>query len=603
MSDNTYLSLDEQSESIIKKNSISDYKAFTFLLRDAKPYKISILFAILLMILGALLLIISARLVGLFVENGLMARDLYTSLYLIVSIIFLEALSVFSIWYGKKRLSGCSSKIIYDIRKRLFNHIQKLPMSYYDRQPQGRIVTRITHDVEGIEEFFTSSLNQMLNASFITAIVIVAMLLTNFKLGVIILLSTIPIILFINFSRKKFRSLNRSISLSNSALNARLSEYLSGFRLIRSSGLENWSKDNYVKSAKDLLHVRLNANFYFGWMRPVISILCALPTICLVFYGGHMVLSGVLGVGMFVTFIRYCERFNHPIVTLARQFHVIQQAFTNAERVALFLQESTEDQTFTKSSLIIPNINRLEGNIKVDNLWMAYSKEDWILKEVSFCINSGETIGIVGITGSGKTTMASMFSRLYEFQLGEILIDDIPIRAYSREFIRNKIGSVSQDAVIFYGSLRENLIMDYRHLSDMDIMEACQYTGLLEIMRNANLSLDSEILDGGINLSVGERQLVSFTRVILKDPDILILDEATANIDNKYEEIVHNAFKKLAARQTCIIIAHRLSTIKDCDRILVFNRGRLVENGTHDGLLLKRGYFFNLHNANYFSSV
>lgn len=305
-------------------------------------------------------------------------------------------------------------------------------------------------------------------------------------------------------------------------------------------------------------------------------------------------MSGTMSVGLFVTFIRYCERFFQPIMTLAREIHVVQQAFTSTERVASFLSHAEEDVTLGKDGELSPK--HLDGAIDFNDVWMAYNKENWVLKGLDFKINAGEKVGLVGTTGCGKTTTVSLLSRLYEFQKGSITLDGLSLRDFKRSFLRSQIGFVSQDAILFQGSMRENLCTD-SSIEDQNILKACEVTGLARVMKMGGLTLDSEIYEGGANLSVGERQLLSLTRVLLKDPKILILDEATANIDPWFEKVIHEAVDRVMEGRTCLMIAHRLSTLDHCDRIFVFDKGQLVEEGSKGELEAKQGFFYNLHQA------
>ncbi|MCR9206435.1 MAG: ABC transporter ATP-binding protein/permease, partial [Halobacteriovoraceae bacterium] len=368
--------------------------------------------------------------------------------------------------------------------------------------------------------------------------------------------------------------------------------------VIRTYGLETWSKEQYDDFVDDYRTSHLRANTLYGWTRPLVAFLCSAPLVGLVWFGGREVLAGTMSVGLFVTFIRYCERFFNPIRTIAREVHVIQQAFTSAERVASFLSHEEEDVFLGPDGNLAPK--RVEGNLEFKDVWMAYDKvsgeQNWVLKGLEFQIKRGEKIGLVGTTGCGKTTTVSLLSRLYEYQKGDILLDGHSLRHFNRSFLRNRIGFVSQDAIIFRGSLKQNLSTD-DSIPDDQILYACEVTGLARVMHMGGWTLESEIYEGGANLSVGERQLLSLTRVLIKNPNILILDEATANIDPWFEKIIHQAVDRVMEGRTCLMIAHRLSTLDHCDRILVFEKGKLVEQGSRMELEAMKGHFFQLHQA------
>lgn len=589
-----YLMADDQDESLIGEKGMGDRKSLSVLLRYARPFRWQIIFALSLIFISSIMAIYSSKLMGDLLEKGLMVRDLHMSIVYSVGILALEIGSIYFIWTGRKRLADAASKVIFNVRKNLFSKLQDLPLQYYDRQPQGRIVTRITHDVEGIEEFFTSGLGNLISATMMTVLAVGAMIVSNQKLGLVMTLSIIPSVILIIKTKDFLRNSNRRVSKFSSAINAKLSEYLNGMETIRSYGLEKWSMDKYAHTVDDYLFAQLKGNVLFAWSMPLVSFCATIPLIGLVWFGGHGVLTGVYSVGLFVSFVRYYERFFNPMMLLSREIHVVQQAFTSTERVMSFLNEKDEDEVLRNNGRMITN--SLHGDIKFEHVFMQYSEGNWVLKDLTFHIKQGEKIGLVGKTGCGKSSTVALLSRLYEFQDGEVLIDDIPIRNYDRHALRDKIGFVSQDAIIFKGSLRENLSCDETQ-TDQYLIDASQTTGLVKALAKEGFNLDMEILEGGTNLSVGQRQLVSLTRVLLKNPSILVLDEATANIDPHYEEIIHDAVMKMMDGRTCLMIAHRLETLKQCDRILVFNQGALVEEGALSELLSQGNYFYRLHNA------
>ena len=577
----SYLKKDEQDESQIKKFGIGDLKSFFILFSFAKGYWPKYIMSLSLIFLGSLSAMFSAWNLGKLVE-GLIASNERSAWEFAGMVLLFEALAILFAWSGRRFISTYSSMVILEIRKKLFNHLQNLPLSYFDRQPRGRIITRITHDVEGIEEFFTGALGKLIQAIFMITLSISAMIATDFKLGMTLTLTMIPGLFFIFATKKMIRNASRRMSHNSSQLNSKLSEFLDGMEVIRAFGLEKWSKNLYGETVEEYKKSMLRANSLFAWTRPALTLLVYAPLVGLVWFGGHSVLEGTLAVGVFVSFMRYCERFIGPILGLAREIQVIQSAFTYTERVATFLKEPGEESTLgPDGKLIIP----IMGEINFKNIFMKYGEGDWILDDVSFKVKPGEKVGLVGRTGSGKTTTISLLSRLYPFQGGDIFLDGNSIKDFKRSYLREQIGLVSQDVIVFKGTLRDN-VTDI-DMSDEKILDACEKTGLTHVMKRAGLTLDSEILDGGANLSVGERQLLALTRIFIKNPQILVLDEATANIDPFYEELIQGAVFKKMENKTCLIIAHRLDTLKQCDRILVFSDGRLIEEG----------HFYNLHNA------
>lgn len=580
-----YIAKDEVS------GEIKDAGSLRYLLRFTHENRYQFLLAVVMLILSSILSIATARLIGELVEVGLGEKNA-TLAWTYAGLTFLfELIAIILVWQGRKVLARAATHSLLLIRKQLFKHIHELPIGYYDREPLGRTITRMTHDVEGIEDFFTGSVARTATGLFTFVIAIVAMWMTNLKFGIILSLAMIPSLFVLFSSRRLNRDLNRTASQASSACNSKLSEFINSLPVIRVFGLENWSLDRYSDIVEDYRKSLYATNKFFSWSRPFILFLCELPLILLFYFGGLSILDGDLTIGVFVAFMGYCRRFSNPLMTLSREISVIQQAFTSAERVTTFLQAQTEDELFGKSEGI--KLDSFNGQITFNNVHMSYDGEKAVLKGVNFKIAAGEKIGLVGRTGSGKTTTVSLLSRLYDYQQGEIHIDDHEIKSLSRDYLREHIGFVSQDVIIFKGTLRENLLCE-SEIDENQLINACELTGLTKVMNKNNMNLESEILDQGANLSAGEKQLISLTRVLLKNPRILVLDEATASIDPYYEELIHEAVDKIMKQRTCLMIAHRLDTLKSCDRIFVFKDGELVEHGSHTQLIEKRGLFNDL---------
>ncbi|MDP7321423.1 MAG: ABC transporter ATP-binding protein [Bacteriovoracaceae bacterium] len=570
---------------------VQDAKSLSYLLRFTKNNRKEYIISIFMLVVSSILTITTAWLIGQLVQKGLVEKNLINAIGFATLVFVFELVSILLIWKGREILADAATNSILLIRKKLFSHIHALPISYYDREPQGRTITRMTHDVEGIENFLTGSIGRMATGIFTFVVALVAMLLTDMKLGILLSLSMLPSLFILFGTRRYNRDLNRRSSKASSLCNAKLSEFINSLPVIRAFGLENWS---YQKYQEIILHYRdcfYANNRFFSLTRPLILFLCELPMVLLFYFGGVAIIKGELSVGVFVAFMGYCNRFSGPLMMLSREISVIQQAFTSAERVTTFLQAKTEKDLLGVNGSLKPK--EFKGKIDFKAVDMSYDGKKSVLRKVSFNISAGEKVGLVGRTGSGKTTTVSLLSRLYEFQSGEILIDDIPLRSIERNYLRDNIGFVSQDVIIFKGTLAENLICE-RNVSLEAVEKACELTGLKKVMLKNNLSLDSMILDLGANLSAGEKQLVSLTRVLLKNPGILILDEATANIDPFYEKLIHDAVDKIMLGRTCLIIAHRLSTLESCDRIFVFDKGELVEQGDHHELLSLNGHFRSL---------
>jgi ATP-binding cassette subfamily B multidrug efflux pump len=570
---------------------LKDLKAISYLLRFAKERRAQFFLALLMLLASSVAGIVSARQLGRLAEEALIPKRMDLAGSFAVKVILLEVLAITMIYAGRRVLAKASLQSVLSIRRALFAHLQKLPMTFFDTQPQGRTVVRLTHDVDNMESFFSETMARLLNAVISLIVVFIAMMLVEWRLGLMIAGSMLPALALTMLVRAPVRDWNREFARRNAGINAKLNEFLNGLPVIRSFGAEAWSKQQFDGVVDHHLESAIHINRLNAWSRPLISLLTSLPMALLIGLGGLAILDGKLSIAVFITFIRFCERFIQPMNVISQEIHVVQTALTNTERVATFLQQPTEDKVLGANGKI--PAEGLRGRIEFKDVSMHYDAERPVLREVSFDVPAGTTVGLAGRTGSGKTTTLALLSRLYEFQQGEVLVDGISVRDYDRDSLRGRIGVVSQDAVIFQGSLRENLLSGDA-IPDEALVAACRRTGFERIMQSSGLSLESTILDQGANLSAGERQMLALTRVLVKNPGILILDEATANIDPHFEEIIHQAIESVMDGRTCFMIAHRLDTLRNCDRIMVFRDGRLIEDGSNEELLATSSYFKQL---------
>lgn len=572
-------------------NLKSDYHAFLYLLRDAKPYAKNIIGALALILLASILTVVSARLLGKLIQLGFIEKNLRLAWTLGAAVISMELAALASTYCGRMVLAKATSLTIFNIRKKLFAKLDRLPMAFFDQQALGRTVTRMTYDVEGLESFFSGILARLLSACISLVVVLVAMLTTDLKIGLLLISAILPAVWLTYATRNPLRHWNREFARRNSAINSRLAEFLNGLPIIRSFGAENWSQQKFDERVNHHLQAAIKTNVLNSWARPFILALCQLPLLALLYFGGKSVLAGALGFGVFVAFVRYCEQFSRPINALANELHTIQQAFTNAERVAKFLSAEEEQQVLGKDGHLQPT--KAYGDIEFKNVSMSYLPNQPILNSISLKIHAGSRVGLVGTTGSGKTSTVALIARLYDYQSGEIYVDGEPIRNLNRKWLRSQLGFISQDVVLFKGSIRENLRLDYP-ASDTEILKACEATGFLKLLENSSRTLDSEVLHQGLNLSVGERQVLALTRVLLRNPALMILDEATANVDPQTEQVIYTAVDRVMEGRTCLIIAHRLETLQSCQTLFVFNKGDIIEQGSHSELIAKKGYYYAL---------
>ncbi len=570
-----------------------DLSAVISLFRYGEGLIAKLLASILLVLVSASLLMLSAKMMGTLAEQ-LLEKQAATVIYQSIAIILaLEAINVAVFYYGRVGLAYTTNRVALQIRKALFAKMAKLPIRYFDTQPLGRTITRLTTDVEGIESFFSNTLPRVITAVLTVLAVLIAMLLTDLKIGGVIALSSLPAIVFTIALRRPVRNWLRIYKRRSAALNAKLAEFINGLGVIKIFGVEAWTKKEFDKSSQNLLDAALSLMNWNSFIRPLAAFLCAVPIVVIVWWGGHLVIQGALSIGLLVSFIRYAERYFRPIMQISFELHLIQDAISSSERVRKLLLEETEEKTLGQSGSYR---QRLNGDITFNELWMEYIPGQPVLKGINFHIPAGSSVGLVGQTGSGKTTTIHLLPLLYKKSAGDLLVDGIPIEQWDRQALRQQIGIVSQDVMVFHGTLRENLLAtcDQKDFSDHQIIASCERTGLIHVLDKLEHGLDHIILEGGSNLSMGERQLLSFTRMLLRNPALLILDEATANIDEECEALIQKAILTLLKNRTCFIIAHRLNTIKHCDQILVFEAGKVIERGSHDELLSQDAHYADL---------
>lgn len=550
--------------------------------------------SIALIFLASAAVMISAYQIGELVDLLMAGKSGWQQLWPAITIIMaMEIANVALTYYGRVGISFVTNQASLEIRKELFKKLTELPIGYFDKEPLGRIITRVTSDVEGIEDFFTHTLARVFMALLSIVSVAIAMMTTDLSFGTLIALTSLPALLFTYYSSFPIRDALRRYKSLSSQVNARLAEYINGMKIIKAYGLEGWSHRTFNILNHDLMKSGfkvLNINSIY---RPISIGLCSVPIITILWWGGSKVFAGTLTVGLIVTFVRYAERFSSPIIALTYEAHLIQDALSSLERLRHIFNEADEFDVLGPEGSFR---GKVAGDIAFQDVTMGYLPGQTVLDEVSFAVAKGQKVGLVGHSGSGKTTTISLIPALYPIRSGTITVDGVPLRDWDRSALRQQIGVVSQNVVIFRGTIRENLTiaLDDRDIDPAKVAEACRQTGLEPLLASKEKGLDTFLVDGGENLSQGERQLIAFTRMLLKDPAILILDEATANIDPTCEQYIQQAIYHTLKNRTCLIIAHRLHTITQCDTILVFKDGAICEKGNHEELLARNGVYQQL---------
>ena len=490
---------------------------------------------------------------------------------------------------------------MYDMRREIFGHLQRLPMSYFDRHPVGRLVTRVTTDVDALNDLFAAGVVTMINDFFL--LVVMAALL--FKLDRRLALDTLAIlpgILIVTLIFRKYvRDANRRIRIAIARINAFLQEYISGMSVVQLFNREKKAIEEFSKRNRDNMLAWRDAILAYALFYPAVEFL-SFATIALIYWsGGNRILHGALTLGVLTEFTMYAQRFFRPIQDLSEKFNILQSAMAASERIFKLLDEPVTIQSDPNAITLV----RPHGEIEFRNVWFSYrnvrepSEEDWVLRDVSFRVEPGQTFAIVGHTGAGKTTLISLLLRFYDIQRGQILLDGKDIRTIELQDLRRQFGIVLQDPFLFTGTIAANVRLGTPNIDTVTVERALEEVGLGDFIRSLSEGPATNVNERGSTLSVGQRQLINFARALAHNPRFLILDEATSSVDTKTELQIREALNRLLSGRTALVIAHRLSTIQHADRILVFHKGRLREQGAHQELLLQRGIYFRLYQLQY----
>jgi len=522
---------------------------------------------------------------------------------IIISVVYLLVLIFdFLAQYVQIRImQRVGQQTMYDMRREIFGHIQRLPMSYFDRNPVGRLVTRVTTDVDALNDLFAAGVVTMINDFFLLAVMVGVLLFLNWRLA-LAALSVLPLIFVVTMVFRKYvRDANRRIRTAIARINAFLQEYISGMSIVQIFNREQQAKEEFERRNRDNMRAWRDAILSFALFYPAVEIL-SVAAIALIFWvGGLRVLSNSLTLGILVAFMQYAQRFFRPIQDLSEKFNILQSAMAASERIFKLL-----DEPLTVTS--VANAIRLEqprGEIEFRNVWFSYrnvsepADEDWVLRYVSFRVAPGQSFAIVGHTGAGKTTLISLLLRFYDIQRGQILLDGIDIRLLDMQDLRRQFGIVLQDPFLFTGTIESNIRLGTPGITRATVEHAVEQIGLGEFVGGLPEGVATDVNERGSTLSVGQRQLINFARALAHNPRFLILDEATSSVDTKTEIQIREALDRLLSGRTALVIAHRLSTIQHADRILVLHKGRLREQGAHQELLVQRGIYYRLYQLQY----
>lgn len=505
-------------------------------------------------------------------------------------------LAVMALTYAQATiLATVGQKIIYNLRNDIFSHMMKLHIGFYNDNPIGRLVTRVTNDCETVNEMFTSVIVNILKSVIVLVGVIAMMLSYNVKLSLYIFIVlpfvTVATFVFRTATRKIYRIMRAKIS----ELNGFVAEHVSGMKVVQAFTAENDVKTDFENRTEELRGINMRQLMAFALYSPISYVMNIVALAILIFVGGHMVLENVITIGTIVIFQRYINKFFQPIQELAEQFNTIQSANACAERIFWLLDTEPEIQNDPDAV----SVDSFKGRIEFKNVWFAYKGEDWVLKDVSFTVEPGQRVAFVGATGAGKTTIQNLICRYYDIQKGSITIDGIDVKKIRTEDLRRNIGQMLQDVFLFSGDVKDNIRLNETSISDEAIMEAAKTVNAAAFIEKLDGGYSHKVIERGAAFSAGQRQLISFARALAFKPSVLILDEATANIDTETEGLIQDALGKLMEGRTTIMVAHRLSTIQNADNIIVMHKGCIVEEGTHQELLEQGGIYYKLYKLQY----
>ena len=568
------------------------------LLGFLRPYRRAVALSILLMVASALLQLAGPTLTKIAIDRAMPAKDI--GLARALALLFAVALLLeFFTDYAQTLLTArIGQRAMLDLRMALFAKLQRLDVAYYDRNPVGRLMTRVTSDVEALNELFTTGVVQLLGDVMTLLAISIWMLVADWRLGLATLM-VLPIIVVLGQQfRVRMREAYRDIRVRLARINAFLQEHLSGMRVIQLFGREAWTAERHAEVNRAHLGAQLRSIAVFAWLFPVLEVLIALALASVLLTGGHRVLAGSLTIGVLAAFFQLARRFFQPMQDLAEKLNAVQAAVASSERVFRLLDEP-EATTDPASPAPLPRPPR--GEVAFEDVWFRYPSgtprgedEGWVLKGVSFTARPGETVALVGHTGAGKTTILSLLLRHYDVGRGRITVDGVDIRELKIADLRELIGFVQQDIFLFTGDIRSNIALA-RPLDDAAIAAAARRVGADRFIARLPEGYAHRLGERGQSLSVGERQLLSFTRALVAEPAILVLDEATSSVDGEAEAQIQSAIAELMRGRTCIVVAHRLSTVQDADLILVLHGGVVRERGTHADLLSKGGLYDKLY--------
>jgi ATP-binding cassette subfamily B protein len=518
---------------------------------------------------------------------------------LILFVLSFYAFSSLFMYMQEFIIAGISQRVVYNIRKDIFAKFQKMPVIFFDKTTHGELMSRVTNDIDNINNTISQTMIQFMQTFISTIGTVIIMFYIN-EVMALITLATVPIVLLVtkiiaNNTKKYFKTQQQFLG----NLNGHIEESISGIDVVRMFNKEDDMIGKFKKYNDDLKEVGIKAQIWSGFIMPIMNAIGNLTFVIIVLSGSLLTLKNIITIGVVTSFIFYSKQFQRPINELASTFNQLQSGIAGAERVFEILDEADEREDEPDAI----EIKDVDGKVEFKNVYFNYNENKEVLKDISFVVDAGTNVALVGPTGAGKTTIVNLLTNFYEVTKGEILIDDINIKKYKKNSLREMFGVVLQDTYLFSGTIKENIRYGKLDAADEEIIRACKISNADEFIKRLPNGYETYITEGGGNLSQGQRQLLAIARAVLKDPSILILDEATSNVDTRTELKIQEAMISLMENRTTFIIAHRLSTIRDADIIMMIEDGKIIEKGTHEELIQRKGAYFNLYMSQYLNTA
>ena len=580
-----------------------DFQVAKRLLRYLKPYVRTLTFALALTLALNLLEVLQPKFTEWAIDHNILPRTTVGLNWLVVLFLATQVLRLVFSYFQTIFLESAGQYVMFDLRKELYGKLQHQEVAYYDRNPVGRIMTRLTSDVDALNELFTAGVTDLLG-DLVKIVAIVGLMLWMDPRLTLVSLLTVPLLFgATSWFRKGARRGYDMVRTRLARINAFLQEHFAGAQTVQIFNAEAKSLSTFDRINNEYRRANIDTIFYYAIFFPLVDLIGAIGIALIIWYGGYRVMQNtaghtVLTLGALVAFIQYSQQLFQPIRDISDKYNVLQAAVVASHRIF---------RTLDLPITILPpekplKATRAQGRIEFQNVWFAYNDEDWVLKDVSFTVEPGQSIALVGHTGSGKTTITNLLMRFYDIQRGRILLDGVDLRDWDLKALRENFAVVLQEVFLFSGTIAGNIRLGREDITEERVRWAAHEVHADSFIRRLKGGYEAEVRERGAGLSVGQKQLISFARALAFDPALLILDEATSSIDTETEQLIQRAIERVMRDRTSIVVAHRLSTIQNADRIIVLHHGEIREQGTHQELLAERGFYWKLYKLQYADS-